>query len=399
MKLKLYSFLIFFFMSKADCAAQKNALMIEGEKYILSEQLVTNKYPAIKVNSLFIWHENLIIRILFYKEKTISKKSLSAKSLLGLFPKPKNSRYESLEYHEQLRAAINRWNLKNNTLADKLGTEYNSEGSFEVLIKNKRRKKEYHNILPIAYNILKKDSVMIIQPYYINLYIKPKISLNNIESNGHLSQYNLFASVALITKETNADFYESGFRGLNEEFLYSYTLKRLYSFDAALKIPEDLKNFKQSEQKTFYLTAEEKKIYKADTNNNINNVLKKPSFPENGCAYQYCPDCYSTSFTKLDKILKGCPISIVDADSSKRDNLSYTFTKNGISFFKIENGVEPDFDGLKEATYTSYPFKWQLIIPGKGYFITDVSHFAYSDEYSKDNYSPFFLDGQSILNN
>jgi hypothetical protein len=216
----------------------KNFLYInDKDKYVLSETAeIKDGYGRSTYqtfNSLFIWQKDKVVRIVFKYLKRRPGHVLAKQQLFSRFIPPfkkytiyaravshpagvydgeivygKKSEYNADNYTELFKTAINNWNRKYNPYADMLGGIIVLDGYSDPLCRNKKRKGEYNNNLPVLFTM--GDSSYLIKPYVINVY--------RLSSRDHIPAainnvvcYKLYSTVSLMEDSFPDSYQEHSF--------------------------------------------------------------------------------------------------------------------------------------------------------------------------------------------
>lgn len=469
--------LIFFFillipLEISGQLLKQNRLFVGiGNKYVLSEKVnidAENGYHVTQnqeFNTLFIWQKNKVIRIIFkYERKLANKKKLdvshlpSLDKLIPAFRREKiyyrtrkntSERYDECfckrpggkfycsswnnqenlyNYRYQLKKNINRWNKEHNPLADTFGWIVIADGNPEVFEKNKHRKNNYVNNLPLIFDSPKHDSLYLIKPYYINIY---RFDADKQVKSGQY--YELYSTISLIDDFFSSesagfdlnkhsletawrDDYDHNYQFNVEYFIAHHTLKSLfklnvsYGEESAIKFLEDhdlskQKNYSlpytiytEEDNRMFTDTTPDKRLSKAENAerkirlrryDSLSRIWRqredsvKKAYDEDCYGhYQFCKECYNSSIPKTERLKRGCPVNIAPVGTVSESNWSYGFSAKNINYFKVENSdyriaehgdLETDESFGVVISDESYPIVWQLASPGIGFWLSNMS--------------------------
>ncbi|MEP6611886.1 MAG: hypothetical protein ABJA76_08380 [Mucilaginibacter sp.] len=374
-------------------------------------------------NSLFIWQNDRVIRVVFeYLKRVPANINAGQLQTLSSFIPPfkkysivNNSRpywyvYGGrITYHRQnekdgenysdlLKSVINNWNKKYNPLADQFGIITVYDADPHVLYRNKKRKQENINILPILLRSGNSDSLYMIKPNVINVY---RLDNNPLPNISNTKRYTLYSTVSFAEYGFIDDY--SAYWNSGRGFISDNTLPYLYNMPLPLPadsllnmlatLPMAQPQFKETQiavkiDEVHYVGDEKTvAIYKkrdsiaAARNDSLQKIIAADCFG----LYQYCPECLNDKTPKLSRIKKHCPVNISPEEFNTDENWSYAFSSKTHHYFKAESPNHVENRGPAPEPYYQYPgetmphnylFKWLLMSPGVGYWMTDVSKFS-----------------------
>lgn len=426
----------------AQAPGKKYIYIPDAAKYVLSEQIQLAGGMPVKqtFNSLFIWQKDKVIRVVFKYAEKLGKKNvdiprattinsiipvikdykvyaaIQQKNPYGNFILDDTGRAEDMlntaavqRYKLKAMININKWNYRNNPLADTLATTVISVEEAYTLARNINRKAQYENNLPFIFRLPGNDSFFSIKPYRIDVY-QPALSISTPAGGKKISKYSLYTTISLMDNSFNDEAgnippgSEEEYNLFMHRFISYHTWLDLYDFSLPTgeqAVLQYLQQFPLAVQQ-FY-PARDSAVPCVDIPNDPYRQQQPPGntgLPVagaqafDGCReqFRYCAKCYDARIPLREKIKGHCAINIIPRRNVWPDeNWAFLFTAGKQTFFKAELPVEQNDCGSPQLE--------QLFSPGIGFWMSNISLDNTGRYFIPDKNRSFFLVNNQTINN
>ena len=356
--------LLIFFLTTIHCSAQKAPRTCystsDKQAYLFSEtsendrELLSKGSLASqsKLYCVFIWTNERVYRLVGIElppgTQTSAKTTDLAKTLEQIFADSARRVSEPLIYSENLVNIVNA-NLKSTVLA----ANYTSHGTS---IERQKPGKGVPLFFPVLFKNTRTGGTLALSVFYINVYDRDQTILQ-------VSHYNLKGTIYLPDGVIGGSSRTTIDNSALSLALKAVTLPAVTALDTeVVATPVSTTEFLA----TFDL--KQQSFYQVDSSGVVLSTRcepgLRPKVSENACTgppfcqlkYEYDDYCYNPTVSKSLRIFNHCPFMIGTT------SYSYVWSQHGDLILKAESRSSP---------HCSTP-PWQLIVPGRGYWMSNV---------------------------